>query len=60
LEEIYRQIEVEIRITYLLEAKHDFFMGVSWTDVVQHLFWRHMDRPPHFHPDGRRNRVPAS
>jgi predicted AlkP superfamily phosphohydrolase/phosphomutase len=51
---IYRQIEVETAlVTYLLEAKPwDFFMGVLiGLDVVQHLFWRHMDRShPHFHP----------
>jgi predicted AlkP superfamily phosphohydrolase/phosphomutase len=54
LEEIYRQIDVEIAlVTYLLGAKSwDFFMGVLiGLDVVQHLFWRHMDRShPHFHP----------
>jgi predicted AlkP superfamily phosphohydrolase/phosphomutase len=54
LEEICQQIEIEIAlISYLLEAKSwDFFMGVLiGLDVVQHLFWRHMDRShPQFHP----------
>ncbi len=51
LKEIYRTTETEIAlVSYLMERKPwDFFMAVFvGLDIVQHLFWRHMDRShPH-------------
>ncbi len=55
LREIYKNTEIEIAlVTYLLEKKRwDFFMTVFiGLDVVQHLYWRYMDRShPGFSPN---------